>query len=243
MVCCAGVSMFRACSGIVGWGCRGETEEMQMSWVQGEMLWPWVVLVLDMPRLGQNSCEQVVRGAVAGGVSMVILRDRVSPAGPLLEAACAMRSWIPPGVLFSINDRLDIAMACGADGVHLPEQGLPVSVVREQWRPDVWVGRSIHSVDAARRAEQEGVDYLLLGTMFVTDCKPGHVPEGLSLLRDVCREVQVPVVGIGGIHQENAVQVWQAGAVGVAVASALMTAAEPASWVQQVRHKFQPSKP
>ncbi len=193
-----------------------------------------VVLVIDVERGCHLSLSSVVTGAVDGGVGMVILRDRNSSTDAVLQRARDIREWVPTSVPFLINSRLDIARAVGADGVHLPEHGLSVSEVREFLPQHSLVGRSVHSRDTAISSVSEGVDYLLVGTMFVTSSKPGRIPEGPDSLRTIHSQVTAPLVGIGGIHVGNAGLVMQAGARGVAVVTAITHATQPEKVTQQL---------
>lgn len=192
-----------------------------------------LMVISDTARSGPLPLEEALVAACSGGARIVQLREKALSSQALYTLALGLKRRLPEQVLFLINDRLDIALAVGADGVHLPEHGLPVSLVRSMFaqyghRGHTWVGRSVHSLDAARAAAQEGVDYLLVGTMFATSSKPGKVPEGPSLLHSIRAEVTLPVLGVGGITPENAAEVMQAGADGVAVISYILQHQTPA---------------
>ncbi|MGH2585320.1 MAG: thiamine phosphate synthase, partial [Dehalococcoidia bacterium] len=117
------------------------------------------------------------------------------------------------------------ALACEADGVHLAGGGAEIG--ESDLPPTLLLGRSVHSLDAARRAEAEGADYLVLGTIFPSRSHPGVLTGGTALVAEVSRVVAVPVIAIGGIATENAGAVIEAGASGVAVISAIFAATEP----------------
>jgi thiamine-phosphate pyrophosphorylase len=126
---------------------------------------------------------------------------------------------------------VDLAAALDADGVHLGDDDLPVSVAREQLGEDAIIGRSVSTPEAARRAEEAGADYLGVGAVFATDSKDDVPPEeqaiGLDRIRAVREATDLPFVGIGGVTPENAADVVQAGADGVAVISAITAADDP----------------
>lgn len=192
------------------------------------------VLILDVQRGGDLPLSEVVQGAIRGGIGMVILRDRRPYAELFLQHALELREMIPPSIPFLVNDRLDIALAAKADGVHLPEHGFPVAHARRLMPPGAWVGRSVHSLDAATSAFSAGVDYLLVGTMFSTSSKPGRTPDGPEILKAIHKQVSTPLIGIGGIHASNANIVMQAGAKGVAVVTAVTHASDPKRATQKL---------
>jgi thiamine-phosphate pyrophosphorylase len=120
-----------------------------------------------------------------------------------------------------VNDRLDVALATGAAGVHLGEKSLPLGAViewrRSTGRSDFQVGVSCHSLESARAAEQGGADYIFFGPVYATPSKAAYgAPQGIERLREVCRSVEIPVLAIGGINLENAGACLEAGAAGIA---------------------------
>lgn len=132
------------------------------------------------------------------------------------------------GAALVVNDRIDVAMALGADGVHLGGGSLPVRDARRLVGDSMLVGCSVHSLGDALLAEAEGADYLVLGTIFETRSHPGWVPAGLGLVREVSAAVRIPVIAIGGIDARNARSVMRAGADGVAVITAIQSAEDVA---------------
>jgi len=182
---------------------------------------------------------EAVEKACSGGVDMVQLRLKNVPASDFYQSAKEIKAVLPEDIPFLINDRVDIAVAVGADGVHLPELGLPVSLVREQMGEDAIVGRSVHSVEAALQAYREGVDYLQVGTIFPTGCKPGHKGSGVVLLEEIRNVVgEMPIIAIGGISEENAVMTVQAGANGVAVVSRILQADDPSLAARHLKNRL-----
>ena len=135
----------------------------------------------------------------------------------------------PGGVTFIVNDRVDLAIAVGADGVHLGQDDLPPRLARPLLRPGMILGLSTHSVEQARRAQADGADYVAVGAMFPTRTKADFELVGPALVRAVRPEIRVPLVGIGGITPDNVGEVIRAGADGVAVISAVCAAGDPAA--------------
>ncbi len=191
--------------------------------------WPEraLMLVTDRNACGGRPLAEVVAAAVDGGVNVVQLREKDLPARELLSLARALRGVCGTRALLLVNDRVDVALLCGADGVHLGEEGLPTAAVRQALPPSMRVGRSVHSVSGARQAESDGADYVVVGTVFSSRSHPDVVPSGLELVRGIAARVSIPVLGIGGINADNADAVVQAGAAGVAVISAVMRAEDP----------------
>src|SRR5437867_2311532 len=149
--------------------------------------------------------------AVREGVDMIQVREKDLPASELFDLVCRIKDLAAGGATkVLVNDRLDIALAAGIDGVHLPEDGLPVGRVRPHVR---LLGASVHSVEAARRAEVERADFVIFGPVFET---PGKQPVGIEALRNVVRAVRIPVLAVGGITTTNIQAVLDAGAAGIA---------------------------
>ena len=190
---------------------------------------PALILITDRARLRGRTLEEVASQAVAGGVGVVQLREKDLSGGELHLLAATLRAVLRGRALLLVNDRADVALAVGADGVHLPEQSVPLEAVREMLGEACIVGRSVHSVEAACRAEREGADFLQVGTVYETASKPDAAPAGVGLIRDVAQAVGVPIVAVGGITAKNAPAVIEAGADGIAVIGAIMDADDPAS--------------
>jgi thiamine-phosphate pyrophosphorylase len=193
----------------------------------GRLRPPILCLVTDRQRLGESSLEAVVEEAVKGGVNILQLREKDLPARELLALANRLRQATRGRALLVINDRLDVALAAGADGVHLPENGLPEAIARRLMGRHAIIGRSVHSKEAAVEAEQAGADYVQLGTIYATQSKPDLKPSGPKLVREVSAAVAVPVLAVGGVSPENAAEVIEAGASGASVISAILGAEDP----------------
>jgi len=169
----------------------------------------------------------IVKAAVDGGVDIVHWRDKSTVGVDRAELACRLRGIVHSPSLFFVNGDPEIAKLVGADGLHLPENGMPVGQARLIAGEGIMIGRSIHSVDAARRAEREGADYIVAGTIFASKSHANRPGAGLEFLTEVCQAVSIPVVAIGGVTPENAGGCLRAGASGVAVLSPIMNAGDP----------------
>ena len=170
-----------------------------------------------------------VRAGIAGGVNVVQLREKGLPAGDLFGLAWYLRRVTQGRALLIVNDRVDVALAVGADGAHLPENGLPIESARQLLGENMLLGCSVHSVRVAALSELQGADFVQVGTIYATDSKPGRTPAGPQLVRDVKAEIDIPVIGVGGITAQNAPAVMAAGAHGVAVIGALLRATDTAA--------------
>jgi thiamine-phosphate pyrophosphorylase len=200
-----------------------------------EMPIPCLALVTDHALFEPDSLASQVQSAVAGGVDLVQLRHKVAPAGELLALARQLRDVTRDKALLLVNDRVDVALACGADGVQLGEDGLPPAEARRLLGPGPLIGRSVHSVEGAVRAEADGADFLLLGTVFPSPSHPTGQATGPGLLARVRRAVGLPILGIGGITAHNVAEVMAAGAQGVAVISAILGTPDPAHAASELR--------
>jgi thiamine-phosphate pyrophosphorylase len=192
-----------------------------------------VYLVTQGDLAGDRTTVDVVRAACAGGVDLVQLREKHATARERYELGREVRAVTrDAGVPLVVNDRVDLARALDADGVHLGDDDLPVSVARDQLGPDAVVGRSVSTVAGAREAAAAGADYLGVGAVYRTATKetdPDQTEVGPDRVRAVRDAVDLPFVGIGGVTAANAADVVAAGADGVAVVSAVMAADDPAT--------------
>ena len=185
-------------------------------------------VVLDRAAAGTRSLVDVLDAVIDGGCRMVQLREKTWGSGRLLSLAERLRARCrASGVTFIVNDRVDLALALDADGVHLGQDDLPARRARPLLRRGMILGVSTHSVEQARAARDAGADYVAVGAMFATATKADFQLVGPALVRALRAEIVVPLVGIGGITPENAGEVIRAGADGVAVISAVCGAADP----------------
>ena len=176
---------------------------------------------------GRGDLVERVAQAVLGGVDLVQLREKDLPAGELLELAGSVLEAIGGRAKLIVNERADVALAVGAYGVQLGEDGLPVSAARKTLGPGARIGRSVHSAPGASRAEATGADFLVVGAMFASRSHPAEKPAGPELMRQISRNCGLPLIGIGGITPENAPGVIEAGASGVAVITNILAASDP----------------
>ena len=152
--------------------------------------------------------------AIDRGANVLRLRDPGAPVRRLEEEARRLIRAVAGPVL--VSSRVDLALATGAAGVHLPERDLPVAGARRLLGQDRLLGRSVHSLGAAREAAEEGADYLVFGPVFATASHPGQRPAGLRALAEVAAAVPIPVLAIGGIDAERAEACRREGAAGFA---------------------------
>jgi thiamine-phosphate pyrophosphorylase len=189
---------------------------------------PTLYVILDRTATRGRSLEAILDATVAGGCRMVQLREKEWPSGRLLPLARRLRTRCrEAGVTFIVNDRVDLALAVEADGVHLGQEDLPPALARPLLREGMVLGVSTHSVEQARAAATAGAQYVAVGAMFPTATKPDFQLVGPALLQAARDQVGVPLIGIGGITVANAGEVIRAGADGVAVISAVCGAPDP----------------
>ncbi len=198
---------------------------------------PRLYLVTDRGLAGGRSLEPIVAAAVRGGVTAVQLREKGLSAASFLEAAVRLKALLRPlAVPLLINDSLDVALASGADGVHLGQGDAAPGEARRRLGPDAVIGLSVETLEQALAAEAEDVDYLGVSPVFATPTKPEAGPgwglEGLRRLRAATRR---RLVAIGGIQAANAAAVLAAGADGLAVVSAVIAAADPEAAARALR--------
>ena len=197
-------------------------------------------LVTDRSLSRGRSLVEVVAEAVAGGVTCVQLREKDCSTRDFLQEALALKALLQPlRVPLIINDRVDIALAVAADGVHLGQTDMPISLARRLLGPNCLIGISAESVADAVEAEQQGADYIGISPVFSTPTKTDTAPAlGLEGIRQIRQQVRIPLVGIGGINLTNARQVLAAGADGVAVVSAIMAAVVPQQAAAALRNSL-----
>lgn len=199
------------------------------------------VLVDDDPRWPADPVSQA-RAACRGGAQVLQLRAKHTIDSSVLAWAREIRSLTDAaGVRFVVNDRFDLALAAGADAVHLGQDDLPPSEVPAAVRAKLAIGRSTHTLEQARAASQEPIDYLAFGPLFGTSSKDSEYDaRGLPALRAIAKQVApLPVVAIGGIDCSNARSVIEAGAAGVAVIGAVAGASDAVTVVRELASAIQ----
>lgn len=195
-----------------------------------------LIVLTDEIQAGERSLVEVVRAVLRGGAPAVQLRSKYGTARELVELTRTLLAETrSAGALLFVNDRVDVALAGDADGVHLGDDDLPLTAARRIVPSGFLLGRSVETLEQARIAEREGADYLGVGPVFATESKPdAGAPIGLTGLGRVAGAVQIPVVGIGGIDHSNAAAVREAGAAGIAVIRAVMRAEDPEEEVRRL---------
>ena len=181
--------------------------------------------VTDRAWTGKQTLYQQVEAALKGGVTCVQLREKELHEAVFLQGArdiCALSRRY--GVPFIVNDNVDVAAACGADGVHVGQEDMEAGEVRRQVGEDMILGVSVHTVEEARQAVREGADYLGLGAVFPTGTKTDADVMPGDMLRAICGAVDVPTVAIGGLNRSNILQLSGSGVDGAALVSAIFGA-------------------
>ena len=187
-----------------------------------------LIAITDDPSVGDRRCLAAVRATLRGGAPAIQLRAKMLGAAEMLELARRIREeTIAAGALFFVNDRLDLALLAGADGVHLGEDDLPLPAARRLAPPPFLIGRSVDTSAEARAAARAGADYVGIGPIYRTNSKQDvGEPIGPAGAGEAAKAVSIPVVGIGGIGPGRAGAVVRAGAAGVATIRAIMAAAD-----------------
>jgi len=181
--------------------------------------------VTDRAWVGKQTLYQQVESAIKGGATCVQLREKdLDEKEFLVEARAIAKLCRQYGVPFIVNDNVDIALQCGADGVHVGQEDMVASQVRKKVGDKMIVGVSVHTVEQAIKAVQNGADYLGVGAMFSTSTKTDAGVLSKQTLRDICSAVDIPVVAIGGINKRNIYQLAGTGVDGVALVSAIFSA-------------------
>ncbi len=182
-------------------------------------------VVTDRNQTGGRPLVPLIQEAAVAGVPVVQVRERDLATRELLSLLGALQTVSRPcRPRLLVNDRVDLALAAGLDGVHLRDTSLPVEVARRLLGPDQWVAVSTHSVDDVRRAADGGADFVVFGPVYDTSSKRAYgEPQGLRALEHAAQAVTLPVFAIGGITVDRVAAVRRAGAHGVAVISAILS--------------------
>lgn len=195
-------------------------------------------LVTDTDMCPREKLEEVVGEAIRGGVTLVQLREKEISTRDFYNEAVALKELCSKNnVPLIINDRLDIALAVDADGIHIGQSDMPISVVRQIFGDDKIIGLSAGSVAQAEEAVRDGADYLGVGAVFHTATKKDASDVGIEILKKVRSAVDIPIVGIGGINSDNIEKLYGAGIDGVAVVSCIMASDDPYSAAKQLAEK------
>ena len=193
-----------------------------------------LMVITDRAKTRGRSLADVVASAIDGGARWFQLREKDMAVGKLTALAEELRALTAErGAHLIINDRADVALAVGADGVHLPARGLPPAIARRIVGEEMLVGVSTHSLAEARQAAEAGADYIFFGPLFYAPSKAAYGPPvGLEALQEVAAAAalgtSVPVIGLGGVKPGNVAEVLAHGARGVALISAVIASDDPA---------------
>lgn len=172
---------------------------------------------------------EIARMAIRGGAKMIQFRDKKMSTAELIETARMLKKICSKaGVLFIVNDRVDVALISGADGVHLGIEDIPISDARKLLGDDKIIGGTAHSLKEAREAEKRGADYIGFGHIFSTGSKiKSTAPVGVEKLKELVRSITIPVFAIGGIGLDNIKQVIETGVHGAAVIGSVVKSTNP----------------
>lgn len=194
-------------------------------------------VVTDRGLAGGRPLAEVVRAAIAGGATLIQLREKEAGTREMLEVGESLLEVTrAAGVPLIVNDRVDVALALDADGVHVGRDDMPAHIARRLIGADRLLGVTVGSAREVLAAEAAGADYLGTDAVFPTPTKPDAGPPlGLEGLREICRVARVPVLGIGGVNAGNAAELIRVGAAGVAVVSAVMAAADVEAAARDLR--------
>ena len=186
-------------------------------------------LVIDRDLSRGRATLKVVKAGVTGGVTCVQLREKNCSTRKFIKEALSVKQYLKKhNIPLIINDRVDVAQAIGADGVHLGQTDMPLTMAKDILKGSMIIGISVESLEDAIRAEKDGADYIGISPIFATPTKTDTSPPlGLEGLKEISRAVSLPKVAIGGLNKENAGEVILNGANGIAVVSAIVSADDP----------------
>lgn len=192
----------------------------------GRLRLPVLCFVVSKAAVKDGDVTKAVGEAIAGGAGMIRISNADMTAGELLELARQLREVTKGKALLVVDDRVDVAVAVAADGVELPETGLPTRAAREQIGKYAVVGRSVYDADRAIQATREGADYVTVGPIYRGASK-SEKAAGVGLLKDISKDSDLPMLAAGGITADKVGDVIKAGAAGVAVSLAIAGAEDP----------------
>ena len=187
----------------------------------GRLRLPVLCFVASSANVKDGDVEAAITDAVAGGATMVMLREPGMAAGALAQLATRVRSITRGKALLVIHDRVDVAQAVEADGVQLAEDGLATRAARGLMGKYTVLGRSADDHSTALQATAEGAEWVLAGPIFKSTSQPSEKPTGSKLIADIVEDSSIPVIAIGGISVDNVPEVVKSGAAGIAVLSAV----------------------
>ncbi len=205
----------------------------------------WILYVITDAKLSHGRSHlEVAQAAIEGGASIIQFREKEMTTRQLMETARKIKELTDKAnIPLIVNDRLDVALAVDADGVHVGQDDMPATLARQLIGPHKILGVSASTVEEALQAEKDGADYVSASPVFTTPTKPdAPSPTGLEGLRAIVEAVNLPVIAIGGINEENATEVIACGADGVAVISAVVSAPDITAAARRLRETVEAAR-
>ena len=195
-------------------------------------------LVTDRGLSRGRSTLEIVKAGVTGGVTCVQLREKKCSTRKFIKEALSVKEYLKQNnIPLIVNDRVDVAQAIGADGVHLGQTDMPLTMAKDILKGSMIIGISAESVEDAIRAEKDGADYIGVSPIFATPTKTDTaMPLGLEGVEEIGKAVSLPKVAIGGLNRKNAGEVILNGADGIAVVSAIVSADDPRKAAEELSH-------
>ena len=207
---------------------------MPLSKRMGRLNPPVLCFIVSRSSVKDGDVEKAVSEAIAGGATMVHLRENEAPAGEVLALARSLKTIARGKALLIVNDRVDVFQAAEIDGVHLPEDGLPTKTARSLIGRYGLLGRNVHDAESAQAASQEGAEYVLAGSIYKSKSKSDKKPVGPGLINDITKDSALPVLAVGGLTADKVAEVVEAGAAGIAVGSAIADAEDMKAAAEQM---------
>lgn len=202
------------------------------------------IYIITDRKLSKKPEPEFVREAIKGGANIIQYREKEIPLRDMLKTAANLREITRnAGATFIINDRVDVALAVNADGVHLGQEDMPIETARKLLGDDKIIGVTVHNAEEAAEAEERGADYIGLSPIFATSTKSdaGNAV-GTEMIKKIKEKVKIPLVAIGGINEDNLSSVIKAGADGAALISAIVTKEDVKAAVRELKKKIADAK-
>ncbi len=207
-----------------------------MNWRKRLLLNSRLYAIVDKDILKTKDLSLTVINMRNSGVGIIQFRDKSSSQKTILNNCLLLKHLLNnKKTLFIVNDRVDIAKASGSDGVHIGQEDMAVKKARKIMGKDKLIGVSCHSLKQARQAQKEGADYIGIGPVFSTSTKANCRPVGLSLIKQLEKEISIPFFAIGGINTKNIKEVISAGANRAALCSAIITAKDTTGTISKFK--------
>lgn len=201
-------------------------------------------VIIDKRMIKRKSSIRVAREAITGGATAIQLREKEMESRDLCHLASSLKKVAKKKkALFIVNDRIDIAQAVDADGVHLGQEDLPIKIARKLLGRNKIIGATVRNLSQALKAQREGADYVSLGPIFSTKTKKDlPPPRGLKVIAQIKEKIKIPLIAIGGINRHNVAKVMRAGADGVAVVSVVVGARNVQKATQELLRRIKKAK-